>query len=117
MPDVMTVKLPKQEVPINKDEEIAALTALEVHTGWQIILRILRENIEVLEYCILEGVDMNGKRLSDKDIEDLRHKRGIYKELLDTPKMYIAMWQAMDVLEDDSDPYFKNVKEMKKDVH
>lgn len=102
-----------ESAPTGEDSEIASLTALELHSGWQIILRILNENIKILENCILERIDVENHPLTDKELDELRFKRGIYKEVIDTPKNYIkVLIGTQEEPEVETDPYHKNIKSM-----
>ena len=108
---IMIAPIPQTELPVGKDGEIAALEALQVSGGWQIILRILKENIKAVEQSILDEETLNGELLG------LRFKRKIYQQMIDTPKIYIGLWETIEEPEEEHDPYYKNVKDMKKDVH
>ncbi len=113
---VMTVDLPKPEVPTSAETIIGALLSLEASTGWAILVKIIKENIAYLEELILNKVDpINQLEITDEEVEILRIKRNLNIELLNTPENYRK--KLIEEEEDASvefDPYFKTSEEIKK---
>jgi hypothetical protein len=54
----------------------------------------------------------DGNAITDKDVDELRHKRGYLIDLRDTPQRYVQILQNVDVQPEDFDPYFKDAKEI-----
>lgn len=112
---VITVPIPKPEAPTEVDRVVAALKVLVVSEGWQIIRRILDENIKYLEQAILEKVDpLTKEELTDAEVESLRYKRSLNIELKETPNNYIKVVQKTEKEPEDYDPFYKAAKEMRK---
>jgi predicted phage-related endonuclease len=115
-PITMTVEVPKPKPPIGIDSIKAALDSLEVSTGWQIIRRILDDNIKYLETAILEKIDPITKTsLTDEEVEKLRYKRSLNIEIKDTPKNYRQVLDDTGKAPKDFDPYFHTKKEIDQD--
>jgi len=112
---VMTVPVEKPEAPTGIGDVVAALNALTISRGWQIITRVLDENIKYLEQAILEKQDPLTKiTLTDEEVEGLRYKRGLNIEVKNTPNKYIKVVEDTGVIPEDFDPFYKTAKEMRK---
>lgn len=112
---VMTVSLPKPEVPKIADNIIAALMSLQASQGWAIIRKILDDNLKYLETAILEKIDpISKEKLTEKEIETLRIKRGLNIELRDTPQNYVKVVQEIGEAPIEYDPYYKTKEEIMK---
>ena len=110
----MTVDLPKGETPTAVENVKLALDAMVVSPGWQIIRKILDDNIAFLETAILEKVDPKTKiSISDEEVEKLRYKRSLNIEVRDTPANYKKHLDNTGIVPKDFDPYFKNSKDIK----
>jgi hypothetical protein len=71
-------------------EKVAALQALQGSSGWAILVEILNDNKKYLEEAILSAVDPETRtEMTEKEIEQARHKRGLTIELIDTPQKLI----------------------------
>lgn len=111
--NVMTVELPKPEVPSAVDSVIGALMSLQASQGWAIIVKILNDNIIYLEKTILEKIDPVSKELlSDAEVELLRTKRALNIELRDTPANYSKVVKDIGEVSEDYDPYYKTNDEI-----
>jgi len=112
---VMTVQVPKKEMPAVSDTEntIAALTSMQASTGWAIMVKILNENIKYLEVAILEKIDPVTKMaITDAEVEILRTKRSLNIDLRDTPANYSKVIKNAGEVPVEYDPYFKTMKEI-----
>ncbi len=106
--EVMTVPMPEQKAPDAVESIVGALMSLQTSQGWAIIVKILNDNIAYLEKAILDKIDPATKEvLSDKDVEELRVKRGLNIELRDTPQNYTKVVKDNGTVPEEYDPYFK----------
>jgi hypothetical protein len=115
MTEVMIAQTEKSTAPqAGSESELLALEALEVSMGWQIIQRILKENIAYLEKTILDKIDPFTKaEVLEEEADKLRYKREVSKEFLDTPGNYMRLLRKSDEPEKkDPDPFYKDVKEL-----
>jgi hypothetical protein len=111
--NVMTVPMPKAQVPNNGESVIAALAALQASTGWAIVKKILDDNIVYLERAIIEKTDpLTKEALTDKEVEEARYKRNITIELRDTPANYLKQVSETGIEPENFDPYFKTKQEI-----
>lgn len=105
---VMTVELPKEEAPTAVENVKTALDALTVSPGWQIIRKILDDNIKYLEIAILDKIDPKTKTpIKDDEMEMLRIKRSLNIEVRDIPQTYKKHLDDTGVVPREFDPYFK----------
>lgn len=112
---VMTVEIPKTETPISVENVKSALDSLVVSSGWQIIRKILDDNINYLETAILEKIDPKTKvSISDDEVEKLRYKRNLNIEVRDTPKNYKKHLDDTGIVPKEFDPYFKTKDEIQR---
>jgi len=111
----MIIEIPKAEAPEGRNNEVAALLSMQASAGWAILLNILEENIKYLEKAILDKVDpLTQAPIDDKEIENLRVKRGLNIELRDTPKNYIKKLQPDEAKEGENfDPYPKTAEDLR----
>lgn len=111
---VMVAQVPKTEAPTEPDGQILALQALQVSPGWQIVRKVLSDNIMFLEDGILNRRDPKTmEAITDEQVQQFRVRRNILVELRDTPEHYIKMLTSPEVpADDDNDPYFRSFKEM-----
>ena len=113
---VITVSIPKPEVSTGIDGIVAALNVLVMSEGWQIIRRILDENIKYLEQAILEKQDpLTKASLTDAEVESLRDKRNLNIELKRTPENYSKVVRDEGKEPENYDPFYKTAKEMRRD--
>ncbi len=111
----MTVEIPKQPAPTLVENVKTALDALTASPGWQIVRKILDDNIKYLESAILEKVDPKTKMpISDAEVEELRFKRNLNIEVRDIPQTYKKHLDDTGVVPKEFDPYFKTREEIKK---
>jgi len=110
-----TVELPKQATPNLVENVKSALDALAISPGWQIICKILNDNIDYLEMAILERIDPKTKALlSHEEVEELRKMRSLNIEVRDTPKNYKKHLEKTGIVPKEFDPYFKTRSEIQK---
>jgi len=112
----MTVPTPSSKASQSTENQITALMTMQATQGWAIVVRILNENVKYLETLILDRYDpISKKELTDEEIDKMRYKRNITKELLDLPQNYIKTLSETDGEEPvEYDPYFKNTDEINK---
>lgn len=116
---IMTVPTPEPEVPKEVENVLASLLALQASNGWAIIVKILNDNIAMLEKAILEKVNPLTKTLlSDAEVEKFRERRELNIELRDMPVNYSKVLTDTEELPQNFDPYYKEnsdiIKESRK---
>jgi|GEM_PF-5090669 hypothetical protein len=102
------VKRKEQGAVVKNDAGIIAdLQALFLTRGWNIVVDNHEKNIRLLEKQIIEKIDLDGKPLSDQEIDRLRDRRGCMEDLINAPKEIIAALQKDDSEpeQEDFDPY------------
>jgi len=88
---------------------ISNFTNLLSHPGWKLIEEILNANIEIIKEQLEVGVEDETKT----DIDLLRKKLSIYREVLNTPKNMIIKLQSPEGVEPSIDP-FDTAEDIKK---
>jgi hypothetical protein len=73
--------------------------------GWQLIEKILDENIEVVKKQILSGLDEEGKKIPEEMIDRLRDKLKLNEDLKDLPKNMIKTFTTTETEVPNADPY------------
>lgn len=95
---------PKAEL-LDEDTMVPALKALKDHPGWQLVKRILEENIYQQEKKILNDLYDKALKYSDEDLE--KQIRRVYIDIAGLPDREIARLSGNDRIEEDYDPYHK----------
>jgi len=111
----MAKKTKKELSERNPLEIIADLQVMQATAGWAIMIQIIENQLIILNEMILNKTHngrIDGQEISDKDVDELRHKRGYLIDLRDTPQRYINTLQTEDVQPESFDPYFKDAKEI-----
>ena len=80
---------------------IVDFKALSNHPGWKLLGKIVKENIEVVTNKILDG----GVKATKEQMDRLRDKLMVYKEVLNTPKATIQQFDSPEGEEIKLDPY------------
>lgn len=88
---------------------ISNFTNLLSHPGWKLMEDILKTNIEIIRIQLEEGKDEETKA----DIDLLREKLKMYREVLNTPKNMIIKLQSPEGVEPSIDP-FDTAEDIKK---
>lgn len=83
------------------EQAIAAFMALKEVEGWKLVVAIIDANIEIVTQNILNGVNNETK----EDIDRLRDRLKIYKEVRNTPDLMIGKLKKQDGQQIDFDPY------------
>jgi hypothetical protein len=91
--------------PIDEGTIVPALRALNDHPGWQIIKKILEENIYQQEKKILNTLYNKEIKYSEEDVE--KQIRRIYIDIAAMPDREIARLSGNERVEEDYDPYHK----------
>lgn len=88
-------------------QQIGALKELQMSIGWNMLLEVLEDNKAFLEKAILDRKDpQTGDKLSNKEIDDARHKRLLTIELIKTPQKLIRLIERSKAIEiKNFDPY------------
>lgn len=97
-------KKPKIEIA-DEDTIVPALKALNDHPGWQIIKKILEENIYQQEKKILNTLYDKEVKYSEEDLE--KQIRRVYIDIAALPDREIARLSGNERVEEDYDPYHK----------
>lgn len=101
-------KAPKFDLSFSDEKENArilnALDSLKQNAGWQFMSQILEENKKVLAKQIIDK-EVDGKILSEVEVDNLRSKYGYIRELLEKPDYYIKQLRKENVTNDNLDPY------------
>jgi 5-bromo-4-chloroindolyl phosphate hydrolysis protein len=94
--------------------QVLELRALLMSPGWQIVRKNISDNIEVLKFQILRKIDFNTKKeLADSEVDRLRDQLNFMEDIIDTPEKIIEQLSPNEEMEEDPDPYYKNIKEIK----
>jgi hypothetical protein len=110
---VMIAKVARQELgEMSEGEQLTALQVLEATQGWQIIVKNITDNIELLDRQILEKMNDDGEPLTDLDCDRLRDKRGYLREIGTTPQTIMARLKMSVPGIDNGDPYPKSVNDL-----
>jgi hypothetical protein len=110
---VMIAEVARQELgEMNEGEQLTALQVLEATQGWQIIVKNITDNIELLDRQILEKMNDDGEPLTDLDCDRLRDKRGYLREIGTTPQTIMARLKMSVPGIDNGDPYPKSVNDL-----
>lgn len=81
---------------------IAQFTSLLEHPGWQMVEAIVRFNIQVIQDQLLEG--RTNETL--EDVNRLRDKLMVHKEIIDTPRTMIDKLNPQEKTQaENDDPY------------
>lgn len=81
------------------DAAIGNFRQLKGTSGWQLLVRIVKENMRVLEQQILDG------GADEDDLNRKRDKLKAYKEVIETPDFIIKRFDEPSAYQDDTDPY------------
>lgn len=98
----------------NKDaaRKISAFMALQQTEGWALFVQMFTKNIDMLNEQIIDKEGLDGKPLTDEQVDALRNTRRIYKEMLELPTKTIEKLQVFDTEDIDDDPYGKDASEI-----
>lgn len=108
---------------IEGDQKVGAIgliTQLKETGGWKIIEETLKGNISMIEESILTGKEiLNGgieKDLTHSQTQRLRDRRAVMAEMLNLPDKIIAQDSMSGVEAQSSDPYYRKVEDIEKDI-
>lgn len=88
------------------NELIEHMTNLQFTTGWLLLKKIMEGNIAVLEKMIIERIDIEtGRELTDEELDVVRHKRKLMKELIEKPQSLIDKFKKKETVIPSYDPY------------
>ncbi len=94
----------------SRDAALAQLTELLKHPGWNLVVAVVRENIEIVKGHILNGFENETK----ESIDRLRDNLKLHEEFINTPKMLIEKLNPVEPsLINEDDPYFSEIKDGK----
>lgn len=128
----MSIKKPKTKKKLTKrvesfdldikdarqaEELVAYMMQLQASAGWLLLKQIMVGNIAVLESMILDRVDpQTGKPLTEDELDKVRDKRGIMKEMIEKPQQLIEMFKKQTGQTVETyDPYAVDVRQFNKD--
>jgi hypothetical protein len=113
---IMIIEAPKAIAPTQKEAEIMALKSLVNQEGWQILVRIMEENISVLDFAILNKLNPETREpLTNEEVDKARDKRMLNIELKDLPNNYLkALLEEDRDTTPDLDPFWNNADAMRK---
>lgn len=77
-------------------------TNLLDHPGWKLFVQVVEKNIEVLKNQLENGTEGEETKA---DVDRIRDKLKICREMRDTPQTLIKKFQSPDIPEPDDDPY------------
>jgi hypothetical protein len=92
---------------------MSSLISLQATEGWALIVQMTNENIKIIEEQIITKRNVFGGALSDTDVDILRQRYAIYKEIIELPSRLIQQTKREDGKQENDDPYW-NMDEMKK---
>lgn len=84
-----------------RNEAILHFESLKVNLGWQLVVKIVKENIAVLRKQLEDGVE--GQTI--EDINRLRDKIRDHQNFIDTPDMILEDFTTELPRVPESDPY------------
>ena len=80
---------------------------LQGSEGWLLLKQTLESLVSECDKQIISKFDhINLKKLEDKEVDDLRAKRGIYQYVIDLPNSVVQSTVKADMAEEDDDPYY-----------
>ena len=82
--------------------------SLKDNPGWQIIRKILDENVFEQERKILNTLFEKDLKYSDEDLE--KQMRRVYIDLRELPDKEIKRLSGNEVNDEEYDPYYKKIK-------
>jgi len=107
-------KIAKPVPSKNAEGQVLELRALLMTPGWQIVRKNISDNIEVLKFQILRKINFNTKKeLADPEVDRLRDQLNFMEDIIDTPEKIIEQLSPSEETEEDPDPYYKNIKDIK----
>jgi hypothetical protein len=92
---------------------MSSLISLQATEGWALIVQMTNENIKIIEEQIITKQNVFGGALSDTDVDILRQRYAIYKEIIGLPARLVQQTKREGGTEPNDDPYW-NMDEMKK---
>lgn len=102
----MVVELARAPVPTEAAAIVAALKAMRLSAGWQIVERDLDENIAYLTRAVIEKADpISGAEIDDAEADRLRYRLRLCQTVKDTPDRIIRQLSVPDEEEARDDPY------------
>lgn len=105
------------DTPEKRDNLIAHLVALQGTAGWMIVTRILEGNIAEAERQIIAKESLDGKPLTDSQVDDLRKVRNVMAELINKPKELIDRFSREEGVKIPKyDPYATDVTQFRKNI-
>lgn len=79
---------------------IANFTALKQTVGWQTVVEMLNNDIEILKKIILEG------ELPEDELNLKREALKVYQSVVDLPDKWIEKLQTPPAVVEEADPYY-----------
>jgi hypothetical protein len=105
--EILIVPVPKPEAPTESERMIAAMKSLEMNEGWNLVVKILDDNIAYLERAIINKKDpISDEVLSDVETDKLRDKVFLQRELKNTPQNYIKLLEEKGEVPENYDPFW-----------
>lgn len=87
--------------PEKRNLVIANFRTLKETEGWNLLVKIIQENIRELQEQIINGVEDETK----DQIDRRRDKLKAYKDVIDTPDYWISKFEYAPEFKEDLDPY------------
>lgn len=88
-----------------RDKAVSDLSGLIEHPGWKLYVQILEANIDFLKMQLEEGLDAEGVEETKADIDRIRDKLKICREMRDTPMTTIKKLTTESPEPVNDDPY------------
>lgn len=85
---------------------ISDFSELMNHPGWKLVEQIINANIEVVTKLILDGQNMDGKEATKEEMDRLRDKLKVYKDVRSTPERIVKRLNTPEGEEPNVDPYY-----------
>lgn len=112
----MAKKQPKKTIIVRRREEsaieekkpanVADLEALIISRGWNLLMDNHEKNIRLIEKQIIEKKDIDGKKLTEAEIDSLRDRRICMEDLKNAPREMIKVLENGNKPKQiDFDPY------------
>lgn len=99
-------KKKKFDLSIARDPRVReAIISLQMNEGWMWMKQVLDEQVKLLDVQIVEKIGLDNKPLTDQEVDILRERRQIYREVSLKPEQTIESMARFDPPAANDDPY------------
>lgn len=98
-------------------EIIERMKAFQTNQDWIYLVQIMEENVKFLEEQILSGRSLEpgseGKKLTNEEVDRLRDKRDVQRDLMKLPVNIINQLTQYDTPPEEFDPFPQDKKDLR----